>query len=110
LTKSKIYAGDTPYPSFRLKKEVPPFCPKNFFLKMKNQFGLKTVLLRPKSIKLNHIKGFNVLDFKKTNLKINKTQSGYGFDPFVLCSRGGGNFIFFVPHPLNHRSLGTKKT
>jgi hypothetical protein len=78
-------------------------------MKLKNQFGRKTVLLSVKSIKLNHIKGFNVLDLKKHHLKINKTQSGYGLDPFVLCSRGG-NFIFFMSDPFNHRSLGTKKT
>jgi len=76
---------------------------------MKNQFGRKTVLLDPKSIKLNHIKGFNILDFKKHHFKINKTQSQYGLDLFVLCSRGG-NFIFFMPYPFNHRILGTKKT
>ena len=78
-------------------------------MKLKNQFGCKTVLLGVKSIKLNHIKGFNVLGFKKHQFKINKTQSWYGFDPFVLCSRGG-NFIFFIHHLINHRSLGTKKT
>jgi len=71
---------------------------------LKNQFGLKTVLLGMKSIKPNHIKGFNVLGFKKLHFKINKTQSRYGFDPFVLCSRGG-NFIFFISYPFNYRSL-----
>ena len=78
-------------------------------MKMKNQFGRKTVLLSPKLIRLNHIKGFNVLELKKHHFKINKTQSQYGLDPFVLYSRGG-NFIFFILYPFNHRSLGTKKT
>ena len=67
----------------------------------------KTVLPIPKSIKLNHIKGFDVLDFKKHHFKINKTQSGYSFDPFVLCGRGD-NFIFFVATHLNHRIGGLK--
>ena len=71
-------------------------------------FGLNPVLPIPKSIKLNHIKGFNILDFKKHHFKINKTQSGYSLDPFVLCSRGG-NFIFFVPTLLNQRRLTKKK-
>ena len=75
---------------------------------MKNQFGRKTVLLDPKSIKLNHIKGFNILDFKKHHFKINKTQSQYGLDLFVLCSRGG-NFIFFILHLINHRILPLPK-
>ena len=54
-----------------------------------------TVLTNSKSIRFNHIKGFNVLSLKKHLFKINKIQSGYGFDLFVLCSRGG-NFIFFL--------------
>jgi len=69
---------------------------------------LKTVLLGRKSIKPNHIKGFKDLEFKKHHFKINKTQSGYGFDLFVLCSRGD-NFIFFVTTHLNH-CIGVQNT
>ena len=66
-----------------------------------------TVLTNSKSIRFNHIKGFNVLSLKKHLFKINKIQSGYGFDLFVLCSRGG-NFIFFIPCLINHRIISSK--
>ena len=57
-------------------------------------FGLNPVLPIPKSINPNHIKGFSVLSFKKHHFKINKTQSEYSLDPFVLCSRGVTLFFF----------------